>query len=272
MSALRGREPMARQAAALCDGPKERAGSTAPTAVRHRRTLLPTLQGVSGHLRRFRREAADARSLAAELLALPPAARLPRLDEVPAAATLALADHLAERPDPLAEIDPERASLAVAAARRLDPYRYSPTLIADARARALLAVAEAAALAGEPERATLALAGAERAAELGTGDAQLAGALAEGRALSMWAAGKADAALAALDEAEHAYRETGDTVRLATLPLRRGFLLVALGRTELARAAFESVLAALPHDHPVLVTAARWALDRLDREAEDAAP
>jgi hypothetical protein len=159
------------------------------------------------------RERAEAPALAAELLALPAAARGERLRREGRFHTWGLCELLLARSLEAGE-DPAAAgslaTLALAGADRLDPERHAAPVVADLKARAWAAAGEARRRQGDLAGAEEALRAAAGCLAHGTGDLLVEARLLELEAVLRRAQGRAGEAAALLKLAAARYRESGE--------------------------------------------------------------
>lgn len=188
----------------------EHSGNLAPS---HFDTALARLE------ERFNELVSDreaAPPLLERLLAMPQSQRLLAARSQQALHTPAIAELLVEESSqsgPGSALDVAR--LAVAVADRLDPDRYSASLVHDLRARAWGQLAEARRLGGDLRGAGLALAIAERLAEDGSADPLEEAHLLELRAAQLADLGELEAATELLRLAAETYESVADGPRSA---------------------------------------------------------
>jgi hypothetical protein len=188
-------------------------------------TLLEALERVRSTLDR---ERAEAPTLAAELLALPPEDREERLRRDPRFHTWGLAELLLARSAEPSE-DPAEAgrfaALALAGADALDRTRHATPVVEDLKARAWAAAGEACLRQGDQAGAREALRAAAACLAHGTGDLLVEARLLEFEACVRRDEGRPGEAAALLKMAAARYREIGDVPLLERTLAERDALL-----------------------------------------------
>jgi hypothetical protein len=175
------------------------------------------------------RERADAPTLCDELLAWPAERRREALEADARFHTWGVCERLIQKALGHEEADPAEAgllaSLALAAAGRLDSGQHSGPMIEDLKARAWACLGQARRREGDLARAEEALREAAGCLAGGTGDLLVEARLLEFEADVRGGQGRAGEAASLLKQAASRYREIGETELLARVRLKRDHVL-----------------------------------------------